>query len=77
MKQPHFLIKIKQATIGPWARYVDEKTVAKPDPELQKEMDEIVRKRQLKSKAGKRAAMDEQQLVEETTTLHCKFKHLI
>ncbi|PIO56242.1 hypothetical protein TELCIR_22359, partial [Teladorsagia circumcincta] len=29
---------------GPWAKYCDEKTIAKPDPELQKEMDEITRK---------------------------------
>lgn len=36
-------------------------------------MDEIVRKRKLKSQAGRRAALDEQQLVEETTTLHRKF----
>lgn len=47
--------------------------MAVPDPELKKELDEIVRKRQLKSKAGRKAALDEQQLIEETTTLHRKF----
>uniref|UniRef100_A0A914CI83 Pre-mRNA-processing factor 17 n=1 Tax=Acrobeloides nanus TaxID=290746 RepID=A0A914CI83_9BILA len=57
---------------GPWAIYVDEKTVAKPDPELQKEMDEIVRKRKLKSRAGRKAAEAEQHLLEETSTLHIK-----
>ncbi|KAI6241236.1 Pre-mRNA splicing factor [Aphelenchoides fujianensis] len=57
---------------GPWAKYNDEKTVAKPDPELQKEMDEIVRKRKMNSKAGKKALEDIEQMVEETTTLHIK-----
>ena len=57
-------------SLGPWAIYVDEKTVAKPDPELQKEMDEIVRKRKLKSRAGRKAAEAEQHLLEETSTLH-------
>lgn len=28
---------------GPWARFEDQKIVAKPDPELQKEMDEYIR----------------------------------
>lgn len=57
---------------GPWAIYKDEKTVAKPDAELQKEMDEIVRKRKLKSRAGRKAAQEQEQLVEEMTTLHGK-----
>ncbi|KAI6178481.1 39S ribosomal protein L52, mitochondrial [Aphelenchoides besseyi] len=37
-----------------------------------KEMDEIVRKRKMQSKAGRKAALDEEQLLEETTTLHIK-----
>lgn len=49
---------------------MDEKAIAKPDPELQKEMDEIVRKRKLKSRAGRKAAEDEKHLVEESTTFH-------
>ncbi|KAI1722449.1 WD domain, g-beta repeat domain-containing protein [Ditylenchus destructor] len=57
---------------GPWARFVDEKAVAKPEPELQKEMDEIVRKRKLKSRAGRKAAQEEQHLIEESSTLHIK-----
>jgi len=28
---------------GPWARFENQKIVAKPDPELQKEMDEYIR----------------------------------
>jgi pre-mRNA-processing factor 17 len=28
---------------GPWARFENQVIVAKPDPELQKEMDEIIR----------------------------------
>lgn len=59
--------------LGPWARYIDEKAIARPDPELQKEMDEIVRKRKLKSRAGRKAAEAEAHLVEESTTLHSKF----
>uniref|UniRef100_A0A183BLG6 Pre-mRNA-processing factor 17 n=1 Tax=Globodera pallida TaxID=36090 RepID=A0A183BLG6_GLOPA len=57
---------------GPWARFDDEKTVARPDAELQKEMDEIVRKRKLKSRAGRRAAIAELHLAEESTKLHIK-----
>ncbi|KAI6203118.1 39S ribosomal protein L52, mitochondrial [Aphelenchoides besseyi] len=57
---------------GPWAKYINEETVAKPSPELQKEMDEIVRKKKMQSKAGRKAALDEEQLLEETTTLHIK-----
>lgn len=58
--------------LGPWARYEDEQAVAIPDPETQKEMDEFVRKRKLKSRAGRKALQDEEQLVEETSTLHRK-----
>lgn len=36
-------------------------------------MDEIVRKRKLKSRAGRKAAQEEQHLVEESTTLHSNF----
>lgn len=56
---------------------MDEKAIAKPDPELQKEMDEIVRKRKLKSRAGRKAAEDEKHLVEESTTFHGIFKAYI
>jgi len=47
-------------------------TVARPEPELQKEMDEYMRKRKLKSRAGRRAAQEEQHAVEESSTLHSK-----
>uniref|UniRef100_A0A915EDI7 Pre-mRNA-processing factor 17 n=1 Tax=Ditylenchus dipsaci TaxID=166011 RepID=A0A915EDI7_9BILA len=57
---------------GPWAKYEDEETVSKPTPELQKEMDEIVRKRKLKSRAGRKAAQEEQHVMEESSTLHIK-----
>lgn len=36
--------------LGPWAKYVDEKDVAKPSEEEQKELDEITAKRQKKGK---------------------------
>lgn len=36
-------------------------------------MDEIVRKRKLKSRAGRKAAQEEQHLVEESSTLHSHF----
>lgn len=57
---------------GPWARFENEEAVAKPDPELQKEMDEIVRKRKLKSRAGRRALQEQQHLTEESSKLHIK-----
>jgi pre-mRNA-processing factor 17 len=57
---------------GPWARYENEKTVAQPDPDLQKEMDEIVRKRKLKSRIGRKLAVEELHLTEESTKLHIK-----
>ncbi|CAI4225281.1 unnamed protein product [Auanema sp. JU1783] len=56
---------------GPWAKYEDEKTIAKPDPQLQAEMDEIVRRRQMNSRKW-RAQMKEQEVIEETSTLHLK-----
>ncbi|VDO09628.1 unnamed protein product [Haemonchus placei] len=57
---------------GPWAKYCDEKTIAKPDPELQKEMDEIVRKRQANSRRFKRKQQQQQgDNAEESSVLHC------
>lgn len=57
---------------GPWARFVKEEAVARPDPELQKEMDEIVRKRKLKSRIGRKLAVNELHMTEESTKLHIK-----
>ncbi|CAJ0578217.1 unnamed protein product, partial [Mesorhabditis spiculigera] len=57
---------------GPWANYVDQVLVSQPDEALQKEMDEIVKKRQKNSKKGMRKAMEEQGNVEETSTFHLK-----
>lgn len=57
---------------GPWARYENEQTVAKPDPELQKEMDEIIRKKKAKSRIGRKLAVEELHLAEESTKLHIK-----
>ncbi|KHJ75893.1 WD domain, G-beta repeat protein [Oesophagostomum dentatum] len=61
-------------TGGPWAKYCDEKTIAKPDPELQKEMDEIVRKRQANSRRFKRKQQQQQENdnAEESSVLHLK-----
>ncbi|KAE9418037.1 hypothetical protein Angca_008208 [Angiostrongylus cantonensis] len=57
---------------GPWAKYSDEKTIAKPDPELQKEMDEITRKRQANSRRFKRKQQQQNEIAEETSVLHLK-----
>ncbi|CAD6194784.1 unnamed protein product [Caenorhabditis auriculariae] len=57
---------------GPWAKYEDEKTVAKPDPELQKQMDEIVKKRQEKSRKFKKEQKDNEQMADESTTFHLR-----
>ncbi|EAW48320.1 cell division cycle 40 homolog (yeast), isoform CRA_b [Homo sapiens] len=50
--------------LGPWAKYVDEKDVAKPSEEEQKELDEITAKRQKKGK------QEEEKPGEEKTILH-------
>ncbi|KAJ1350188.1 hypothetical protein KIN20_005920 [Parelaphostrongylus tenuis] len=55
---------------GPWARYSDEQTIAKPDPELQKEMDEITRK--LTVDVFKRKQQQQNETAEETSVLHLK-----
>ncbi|KAJ8355685.1 hypothetical protein SKAU_G00184790 [Synaphobranchus kaupii] len=52
--------------LGPWAKYVDEKEVAKPSEEEQKELDEITAKRQKKGKN------EEEAPGEEKTVLHVK-----
>nr|KAF6461581.1 cell division cycle 40 [Molossus molossus] len=52
--------------LGPWAKYVDEKDVAKPSEEEQKELDEITAKRQKKGK------LEEEKPGEEKTILHVK-----
>ncbi|KHN81906.1 Pre-mRNA-processing factor 17 [Toxocara canis] len=58
---------------GPWARFEDEELVSKPEGELAKEMEEIVRKRQKNSRAGRRAAEQQQQgNFDEASTLHLK-----
>ncbi|XP_067841129.1 pre-mRNA-processing factor 17 [Heptranchias perlo] len=51
---------------GPWAKYVDEKDVAKPSEEEQKELDEIIAKRQKKGK------QEDEKPAEEKTILHVK-----
>ncbi|MEE6527985.1 hypothetical protein FKM82_029811, partial [Ascaphus truei] len=50
--------------LGPWAKYVDEKDVAKPSEEEQKELDEITAKRQ------KRGKQEDDKPAEEKTILH-------
>ncbi|KAK1338116.1 hypothetical protein QTO34_001226 [Cnephaeus nilssonii] len=52
--------------LGPWAKYVDEKDVAKPSEEEQKELDEITAKRQKKGK------LEDEKPGEEKTILHVK-----
>jgi pre-mRNA-processing factor 17 len=52
--------------LGPWGKFVDEKTVLKPSEEEQKELDEILAKR---SKKGKHV---EEKPIEEKTILHLK-----
>jgi len=50
--------------LGPWGGFVDEKKIAKPTEEMQKELDEIIAKRQKKGK------QTEERTVEEKSTLH-------
>ncbi|KAF8366640.1 prp-17, partial [Pristionchus pacificus] len=57
---------------GPWAKYKDEKTVAIPDPELQKEMDAITEKRKKKSRKYKKEQEQEKHSAEEKSTFHLK-----
>ncbi|KAM3931939.1 pre-mRNA-processing factor 17 [Leptodactylus fuscus] len=52
--------------LGPWAKYIDEKDVAKPSEEEQKELDEITAKRQ------KRGKQEEDKPADEKTILHVK-----
>ncbi|XP_053316020.1 pre-mRNA-processing factor 17 [Spea bombifrons] len=52
--------------LGPWAKYIDEKDVAKPSEEQQKELDEITAKRQ------KRGKQEEEKPADEKTILHVK-----
>ncbi|KAG2467931.1 PRP17 factor, partial [Polypterus senegalus] len=52
--------------LGPWAKYIDEKEVAKPSEEEQKELDEINAKRQKRGKHEEDAPADEK------TILHVK-----
>uniref|UniRef100_A0A671K4G1 Cell division cycle 40 homolog (S. cerevisiae) n=1 Tax=Sinocyclocheilus anshuiensis TaxID=1608454 RepID=A0A671K4G1_9TELE len=53
--------------LGPWAKYQDEKDVAKPSEDEQKELDEIIAKRQ------KRGKNEEEAPAEEKTVLHLHF----
>uniref|UniRef100_A0AC35THF5 WD_REPEATS_REGION domain-containing protein n=1 Tax=Rhabditophanes sp. KR3021 TaxID=114890 RepID=A0AC35THF5_9BILA len=57
---------------GPWTRFVDEATTAKPTPEQQKTIDEFTAKQRLKSKKYKKAEEDAEAAVEESCTLHLK-----
>uniref|UniRef100_A0A671N289 Pre-mRNA-processing factor 17-like n=1 Tax=Sinocyclocheilus anshuiensis TaxID=1608454 RepID=A0A671N289_9TELE len=55
-----------ESFLGPWAKYQDEKDVAKPSEDEQKELDEILAKRQ------KRGKNEEEAPAEEKTVLHVK-----
>ncbi|KAM3722366.1 Pre-mRNA-processing factor [Dirofilaria immitis] len=57
---------------GPWARFEDEVEVSRPDPELAKELEEIVKKRQKNSRAGRKAAQQQEVIADESSTLHLK-----
>lgn len=57
---------------GPWARFEDEVEVSRPDSELAKELEEIVRKRQKNSRAGRKAAQQQEFIADESSTLHLK-----
>ncbi|CAI5437401.1 unnamed protein product [Caenorhabditis angaria] len=57
---------------GPWSKYENEKTIAKPTPELQKEMDAFVKKKQEKSRRYKKEQKDNEQMAEESSVLHIK-----
>ncbi|CAL1538932.1 unnamed protein product [Lymnaea stagnalis] len=52
--------------LGPWAKYKDEETISRPSEEEQKELDEILAKR---NKTGKQM---EEKPMEEKSTLHVK-----
>ncbi|KAK2716022.1 pre-mRNA-processing factor 17-like [Artemia franciscana] len=56
--------------LGPWGKFVDEKTVAKPSPEEAAELEEILFKRQ-KTRRGQK----EDASFEEKTMLHIKDPH--
>lgn len=51
--------------LGPWGGFVDEERVSKPSKEMQKELDEIVAKRQKKG-----TEVEEERTTEEKSTLH-------
>lgn len=62
---------IEKKILGPWARFEDEVEVSRPDSELAKELEEIVRKRQKNSRAGRKAAQQQEFIADESSTLHC------
>lgn len=47
--------------------------ISRPDPELAKELEEIVKKRQKNSRAGRKAAQQQETIADESSTLHCMF----
>ncbi|XP_026097119.1 pre-mRNA-processing factor 17-like [Carassius auratus] len=55
-----------ESFLGPWAKYQDERDVAKPSEDEKKELDEILAKRQ------KRGKNEEEAPAEEKTILHVK-----
>ncbi|XP_026111502.1 pre-mRNA-processing factor 17-like [Carassius auratus] len=55
-----------ESFLGPWAKYQDERDVAKPSEDEKKELDEILAKRQ------KRGKNEEEAPAEEKTILHIK-----
>lgn len=44
--------------------------ISRPDSELAKELEEIVRKRQKNSRAGRKAAQQQETITDESSTLH-------
>ncbi|CAI5449841.1 unnamed protein product [Caenorhabditis angaria] len=53
---------------GPWSKYENEKTIAKPTPELQKDMDAFVKNKQEKSRRYKKEQKDNEQKAEESSS---------
>jgi pre-mRNA-processing factor 17 len=60
---------------GPWGGYEVEERVSKPDADTQMVMDEFMRKKRKHSKANKKAVAEAANIIEETTTLHCKWQY--
>uniref|UniRef100_A0A0N4ZCY7 WD_REPEATS_REGION domain-containing protein n=1 Tax=Parastrongyloides trichosuri TaxID=131310 RepID=A0A0N4ZCY7_PARTI len=57
---------------GPWTRFVDEETVAKPTQEQQEKINEFLKKQQMKSKKFKKISEDEEHIMDESVIIHMK-----